>query len=267
MFTIIQKIMTNPFVQKATILSVFFLLTFLSAKSQEVPFYRAEIGIQLGGNIYAGDANTIARKNFFSQNLNNLQADFGAFFRYKFNPRVALRLGYDYTGVSGPYKYANAGEEYVISLDNKGIGALDLWAEYNFFDYEKNNYKRTSRTFSPYVFAGLGYLNMANSQAEKASAFTVPYGVGVKIIIAPRWNLNLQWTNRLLLADNLEGLPEYDNPLPQTKSNFLNHDLLSGVSVGVSFDIWQKECDCNGVGGGGIRAKSKRPLNNSKPKR
>lgn len=258
----------NFFIRKTTFLSIYFLMTVFNIVAQDIQEYRAEIGVQAGINLYAGDANTVSRKGIFLKSINNSQTDLGIFFRYKFNNRIALRLGYDHTGVVGDYQYANTPHGvYSITLNNSSIGAFDLWGEFNFFDYEKNKYNRYSKTYSPYLFAGIGYLNMPQATTESTSSLTIPFGLGIKVILAPRWNLNLQWTNRLLFSDNLEGTPTYDNPLPHTNGNFMNHDLLTGLTIGVSFDFWAKECDCVNVRGATKYRSTQKPLNNTKARK
>lgn len=177
-------------------------------------------------------------------------------------------MGYDFTSVKGDYVYANTSTDtYNVTLNNNKIGIVDFWGEYNFFDYENNKYKRYSKTYSPYIFAGIGYMMMPESKTETTKAVTLPFGFGVKVKLATRWNLNLQWTNHLLFSDNLEGLPEYDNPNPQTKANLLNNDLLSGLNIGLSFDFLEKPCDCKNGGYKASKApKTRKPINNSKSK-
>ena len=66
----------------------------------------------------------------------------------------------------------------------------------------------------------------------------------MKVKLGQRCNLNVQWTTRLLLADNLEGVKTLNNPGGLNGSNPFNNDLLSTLTVGISFDIWKKLCDC-----------------------
>lgn len=255
----------NYIVRKTTFLSIVLLSLVGSVGifAQDSQEYLAEIGIQGGGNIYTGDVNSIGTKGLFSDNLSNLKSDFGAFFRYKLNKRIAFRLGYDRTGVKGDYHYYINDIKNTATLNNSGIGLVDLWGEYNFFDLENNKFRRYSKTYSPYIFAGIGYASMPNSNTQSTSAITLPFGFGVKFLLAPRWNLNLQWTNHLLFKDNLEGLSEFDNPNPSTRQNLMNNDLLSGLTIGLSFNFWEKSCDCNN--GGRKKSASKKvgkPLNN-----
>ena len=246
----------NLFVRKCVFLILnFIVLCSFPVLSQDE--YKAEIGIQAGANAYTGDVNTIARKKQFLTGLTIIQPDFGAFLRYRFNTRTALRLGYDKSSVNGVYEYMDGVSTQSISLNNP-LRMIDLTGEYNFFDLENNPFKRFSKKYSPYIYAGLGYMNMPNSETG-TSSMTIPFGFGLKVKLAKRWNFNAQWSNHLLLGDNLEGKIEFDNPNPKTGFNPMNNDLLSGITLGISYDFWKRACNCNeNTGKKSKVAKSKR---------
>ncbi|NDP22556.1 MAG: outer membrane beta-barrel protein [Paludibacter sp.] len=192
--------------------------------------YKAEIGVIGGGSFYIGDANSLL--------FNNLQVTYGGFFRYNFNPRFALKAELISTNVP---KLPNS--------NNKSINVGDITAEFNFFDLEINPYKRFSKTFSPYIFTGVSlFTGMYFGQA--LPEIGIPFGVGIKLKLKKRLNLNIQWSNKLLLADNLEVYSnisvseKYNNPYNLNGSNVFNNDLLSTVTIGFSYDIWKKKCDC-----------------------
>lgn len=240
-----------------TILLCFFFILFFSFNSKSQDEYRAEIGLQGGANIYTGDVNTVAKPDYFLQNMKNIQPDFGLFFRYRFNPRTALRLGYDYSTVNGSYIYnVNTSQQL-----NQTLHIVDMTGEYNFFDLENDPYKRYSKKYSPYIFAGLGVILLPDVEnlLQKKYAPTIPFGFGLKWKMAQRWNVNVQWSNHFLLEDNLEGILKFDygeqlriigntprwNPAWSKRINPMNNDLLSGLMIGISFDFWKKGCDCN----------------------
>ncbi len=234
-------------IRKSVLLSLILYALSVSAQAQGDP-YRAEIGFQTGLNLYSGDVNTIADLSSYSQNLKNLKPDLGLFFRYRFNQRLAARIGYDYTSVKGAYQFTDQAATHQVNLNNP-LHVFDLWGEFNFFDLENNPHKRFSKRFSPFIFAGAGGMLMPEYLSPESNSnftFTIPFGVGFKMKISERWNFNAQFTNRLLLGDNLEGLSEFDNPLPKTEANPMNNDLLSGISIGLSFDFWNRDCDCPG---------------------
>jgi hypothetical protein len=82
---------------------------------------------------------------------------------------------------------------------------------------------------------------------EKQSQFNFSYlfGVGVKFMIGERMNLNLRWSNRLLLSDQMEGIESLNNTYDLNGSNLLNNDLLSTLSVGLTINIFTERCNCN----------------------
>ena len=230
---------------KIVLLSLMLILSYLPVFSQNDP-YRAEIGLQTGLNIYSGDVNSIANQDLYFSNLQNMKSGIGGIFRYRFNQRLAIRLGYDFTTAKGNYLYRDAAGTYSAMLNNR-LHVMDVRGEFNFFDLENNPYKRFSKRYSPFIFAGFGGMVMPgykNSEGKNYT-FTMPFGVGFKMKFEQRWNLNLQLANHLLLGDNLEGKVQFDNPLTRTEFNPMNHDMLSGFSIGFSYDFWTRNCDCN----------------------
>ena len=201
------------------ILSFICLITVnLSAQDE----YRAEIGINGGGSYYLGEAN--------SQLFKNMQLAYGGFFRYNYDPRIAVKAELTSTYVQG-------------TGYNNHVFAIDMTGEFNFFDLEKNENKKDSKIFSPYIFAGVGMMNYLYNNKITLDP-SIPFGFGIKLKLNPRWNLNVQWTTRLLLADNLEGTTSLNNPDGLNGSNPFNNDILSSLTVGISFNIWKKLCDC-----------------------
>lgn len=207
----------------------FFILSFsclISVNLSAQDEYRAEIGINGGGSYYLGDAN--------SQLFKNMQLAYGGFFRFSYNPRLAVKVELTSTSVQ-------------VNGFNNFVFAMDMTGEFNFFDLEKNENKKYSKIFSPYIFAGAGmmyYNYVSGSNKRLLLDPSIPFGLGMKVKLNSRWNLNVQWTTRLLLADNLEGTPALNNPDGLNGSNPFNNDILSSLTVGISFNIWKKLCDC-----------------------
>lgn len=209
-----------------------FFTTLLSAQEKlpDMDVYKAEIGVTGGGSYYLGDANN---KLFY-----NLQPSYGGFFRYVLDTRIAFRAELNSALIKGNFSYLNS--PIVI---NNTVYSVDICGEFNFFDLENNPYKRFSKKFSPYIFAGIGGMTDLY-MGQKLPEISIPFGVGMKFKLGNRWNLNIQWSNKLLLSDQMEGIPALNNPAQLNGSNVFNNDLLSTITVGISFDIWKKECDC-----------------------
>jgi len=191
--------------------------------------YRAEIGLNAGGSYYLGEDN--------GQLFNHTSPCLSTFVRYRFNTRLALKAELLATNVVGN------------KVNNRLIYFGDLCGEFNFFDLEQNPYKRFSKPFSPYIFLGAGLVTDIFT-GQKIPEFSIPFGIGMKVKLATRLNLNIQWCNRLILADNLEGdtspqiSTKYNNPNNLNGTNILNNDVSSTFTIGISYDFWKKECSC-----------------------
>ena len=193
--------------------------------------YKAEIGIIGGGSYYLGDAN--------SQLFNNMQLIYGGMFRYVIDARIALRAEFSSADIAGIYNDQNSLKSF-----KKTIYSADFCGEFNFFDLEKNPYKQFSKPFSPYIFTGFGGMTGLYA-TQKLPEVSWVFGLGMKVKLVKRLNLNIQWSNKLLLnSDYMEGKIALNNPAKLNGSNIFNNDLLSTVTVGISLDIWKKPCNC-----------------------
>ena len=212
------------------IFGVLIFAPFISeAQDIEKDIYKMEIGVSGGGDYYLGDANSVM--------FTNMRVAYGGYLRYKFNPRLAIRAELNNATVAGN------------GIKDNMVYVGDVCGEFNFFDLERNKYKKYSKLFSPYIFTGISLFTEVYNK-QNLPEFGIPFGVGLKIKLKNRWNLDFKWTNRLLLADNLEGyvapnvIGSFNNPNNLNGNNIFNNDLLSTFTVGISFDIWKKECDC-----------------------
>lgn len=191
--------------------------------------YRAEIGVTGGVGNYLGEANASLLKYF--------QPVVGGIFRYKVNQRIAFRAELTTTNVAGD------------GITKNNIYTGDLCGEFNFFDLEQNPFKRFSKTYSPYIFTGLCLMTDVY-HAQTLPVAGIPFGMGLKVKIASRLNLNIQWTSRLMLVDNLEGTTSpgitdiYNNNKQLNGSNIFNNDMTSAFTVGITLDIWKRACNC-----------------------
>lgn len=186
--------------------------------------YRAEIGIIGGASYYIGDASS----TYF--NYQNIKPALGGFFRYRLDNRIAFKAELISTIISGS------------GIQNQAW-AGDIVGEYNFFDLEQDPYKRFSKIYSPYILAGVGLMNYNYLSVNMTNPSFV-FGLGVKLKLGNRLNLNLQWSNRILTADDIESVAKYNNPNNLNGSNIFNNDFVSSLTIGISFDIWKKECNC-----------------------
>lgn len=196
--------------------------------------YRAEIGVNGGGSFYLGDANNALFKN--------MEPTFGLIYRHKLNPRIAGHISWNKTSVAVDTTSVNG----ISGKFKNPVNAIDFCGEFNFFDLEKKEYKPFSKTFSPFIFAGIGGMLYSSETTQTfKERISIPFGVGFKMMLGERFNLNLMWSNRLSLSDKLEGKDSLNDPAKLNGTNIFNNDLLSTISVGLTFNIFKEKCDCS----------------------
>lgn len=220
-----------------------FLLLLAGLVNAQEDTYFAEIGVHGGSSYYLGDANNVLFKN--------AQLSYGLIYRQKFNPRLAAHLSWNSTTVDGkgivinflsPLHLFSVGKRELYIDDgsfNNRVNAFDLAGEFNFFSYERKEYLPFSKTFTPFVFAGVGGV------LGDSVGVSIPFGVGFKMMLGDRLNLNIMWSNRLMFNDNLEGKADFNDHAELNGTNIFNNDMLSTLSVGITLNIWKKKCDCS----------------------
>lgn len=204
-----------------------FLLLGAGLMNAQEDTYFAEIGVHGGSSYYLGDANNVLFKN--------AQLSYGLIYRQKFNPRLAAHLSWNSTAVAGKGIVDNVN----IPFNNR-VNAFDLAGEFNFFSYERKEYLPFSKTFTPFIFAGVG-----GALGNSVATMSLPFGVGFKMMLGDRLNLNIMWSNRLMFNDNLEGKADFNDHAGLNGTNIFNNDMLSTLSVGITLNIWKKKCDCS----------------------
>jgi len=205
-----------------------FLLLGAGLMNAQEDTYFAEIGVHGGSSYYLGDANNVLFKN--------AQLSYGLIYRQKFNPRLAAHLSWNSATVAGKGSIDNVNN---ISFNNR-VNAFDLAGEFNFFSYERKEYLPFSKTFTPFIFAGVG-----GALGDSVATMSLPFGVGFKMMLGDRLNLNIMWSNRLMFNDNLEGKADFNDHAGLNGTNIFNNDMLSTLSVGITLNIWKKKCDCS----------------------
>ena len=221
-----------------------FLLLGAGLMNAQEDTYFAEIGVHGGSSYYLGDANNVLFKN--------AQLSYGLIYRQKFNPRLAAHLSWNSTTVDGkgivinflsPLHLFSVGKRELYIDDgsfNNRVNAFDLAGEFNFFSYERKEYLPFSKTFTPFIFAGVG-----GALGDSVATMSLPFGVGFKMMLGDRLNLNIMWSNRLMFNDNLEGKADFNDHAELNGTNIFNNDMLSTLSVGITLNIWKKKCDCS----------------------
>ncbi len=173
----------------------------------------ADIGVWGGSSTYLGDIKPAEPLESFNLNL-------GAYFRYNFNARVALRLQF-LTG-----SFASGGQvENIPAEFNKNTQDVTAMMEINFLKYVLGE-KKTP--FTPYILGGIGVMYfpytldpllmqrinqrypIQGDIKESVVTATVPFGFGVKFSIGPRLGIGAEYQMRKIFSDKLDDI---DDPL------------------------------------------------------
>lgn len=174
----------------------------------------ADIGIWGGSSTYLGDIKEAPPLQTF--NLN-----FGAFFRYNFNARVAMRAQF----LTGSFAADGMVEDISFNFSGKNAQDISFMVEINYLKYILGE-KKTP--FTPYILGGLGVMYfpyqldpvvmalinpnypLLNTIEESVIAPAIPFGFGIKFSVGPRLGVGAEYQMRKLLDDRFDNL---DDPL------------------------------------------------------
>lgn len=199
--------------------------------------YRFDFGGGVGMTGYLGDANT-------ANLLQNPGWDAELFFRYIFNPRIAIKSNLYVGGLRGNSEQMTNvfpdGQNFKFSTTFYELGEL---FEFNFFEYGIGETYRKLKRVTPYITAGLS-LTMWSVDKSFFAGFTIPMGIGVKYKANERLNLGLEFLMKKVFSDRLDGVALED---PYTiKSSFAkNTDWYSTLTLTISYDFSKRCAQCN----------------------
>jgi hypothetical protein len=163
-----------------------------------------EAGFSLGGSNYVGD---VGRTNYIYPN----NPSFALFFKYNYNPRIALRATYSYLPIKGDDLEAdtdfknNRGFSFTNTVNELAIGL-----EYNFYEY---NLSETDKSWTPYILLELAAFNSKHVVSETSqgqynfenkNSFALPIGVGFKSRLAGAFAFAIEAKFRYTFDDDLD---------------------------------------------------------------
>lgn len=225
---------------------------------------KVEFGAGGGPTFYKGDLQPTFRP------LNPGMAG-TLFFRYNFNRVISLKAHANYGRVHGSDK--KSGDPY---LEGRGFSFKNdvfdyaLQVEYNFLNFRTHN-GRYEHDWTPYLFGGYGKshkfkkvygfedaeLTITN---ERKAEDIIPFGIGIKKILGPQWNLSAEFSTRVFINKNNGGTFDGLNSKGNNKYTFaLNSshpaynyyykpntqlsDKYFHLSVTVSYLIYRVQCN------------------------
>lgn len=209
---------------KKLILFIFIISSSLSLKSQ----WLWEYGGAVGATNYLGDigGKEKTRRDFVADmKLAKTRWNAGAFVRYKWRPKLSLKLAFDYIRIEGDDKLStNPGRVYRNFNFKNDIFDLGFTGEW--FFYENNDLGNTYRYrngFRAYAFAGIGgfYTNPKSyykgewvkmrpyadeGYAYKAIVLNIPMGLGFYFTFDKKHRLGFEMNYRKTFTDYIDDI-------------------------------------------------------------
>nr|WP_294785520.1 DUF6089 family protein [uncultured Flavobacterium sp.] len=205
-----------------------------------------EIGVFLGGSNFVGD---VGKTTYIAPE----KLAFGVLYKWNRSPRHSWRFSYTQSNVSGnDYKSDESGRNQRGYRFDNDVKELSAGLEFNFFDF---NLHDDHLKITPYVFSGVNFFIFDNLYrystspnviySENSSSFAIPFILGIKSNITPRFVLGLEAGVRYTFTDNIDGSNPKTSSSTITKFGNLNNNdwyVFSGVTLTYTFG--KKPCYC-----------------------
>ncbi|NWJ52347.1 MAG: outer membrane beta-barrel protein [Bacteroidetes bacterium] len=180
-----------------TTVLTFFVIFTVSAQ-------RSEIGLFGGASYYCGDLNPIIQFQLAKPAV-------GLFYRYNFDERLAIKLGFTKGGLEGNDDKTHFQPDRNYSFKSS-VSELSAQFEVNFCNF---SIEGKENSISPYIFGGIGLASnniteisgvgviLPNPNPSQIISF--PFGIGVKMCPLQNMTIGLEWGMRKTNTDNLDG--------------------------------------------------------------
>ncbi|HET6559014.1 MAG TPA: DUF6089 family protein [Prolixibacteraceae bacterium] len=223
---------------------IVFLIALMVFKAQAQP--SLDIGFFGGAGTYFGDMTKVD----FSKSVNPA---YGAFVRYNFNPRYALRFNVlnGTIGADGEFdnqlwtRNPETGEMVSEWSFDKNVMDISLQFEWNFFKYIVGD-KETPH--STYIFGGVGMQNYEFSDfyappggPNSEVAATIPFGLGFKFNLSRRIGLGFEGGLRKTFSDKLDNLDDplgYPSSEPKYTDSYHNNDWTAYAGIHLVYKLF-----------------------------
>jgi hypothetical protein len=192
-----------------------------------------ELGGFIGTSYYNGEINPV--KQFYDPS-----PAFGALFKLNFNSRQVLRFHAIYGQFRGnDLDFNNDWQQNRAVSFSASLVDVNACYEFNFLPYR---YHERWHSFSPYLFAGLGYEFMIATKYNIGNHVSVPFGTGIKYLASKKITLGVEWGFRKTFQDNIDGITNPGNAT--NKSAINNNDWYSFAGFFITFRLFDHSGEC-----------------------
>lgn len=194
-----------------------------------------EVGLFVGGSNYIGD---IGPEYYI--NPNNITG--GVIYKWNLNPRIALRGTFTLTNISSDDADAtnkaryNRGMRFTNSIKELAVGV-----EFNYFEYNLDDYRKTHTPYLLVEFAAFNY-NVVSRETEpyqyeyeSKTAYAIPFGIGYKTKLVYDFAIALEIRARYTFEDDIDYNNNEINSLKFGNPNSNDWYILTGISLVYSF--------------------------------
>lgn len=212
----------------------YFILFSLAAASQST-----EIGGGIGGLSYTGDLNR-------GYDLLQSRPAATVFHRSNMSDFVSFKVGITAGKLIGSDDKTN-----IDAFSNQRKASFDMFLleasgvlEYHFLDWRS---ERSLVRWTPYVFGGLGVFFMSGQQNKPEEYSNVqpvlPFGVGFKYILNPKWYLGLEGGARKTFFDYLDNVSEGNASIKNYQFGSINdNDMYYYVGFTINYSFYTIPC-------------------------
>jgi len=196
-----------------------------------------EVGFGIGGFTYTGELER-------GYNLLNNRPAGTVFYRININEAVALKFPLTFGKIQDSDK--NSPDPAALKRGasmNIFLMEGSVQFEYNFLKFRENIYQR----WSPYFFGGLG-LFLFSGEGDRSTEYSnvqvaIPFGMGAKYIVNPRWIAGLEFGMRKTFFDYLDNISDGDitNKNYQYGNKF-DTDWYYFLGITLSYTFYKIHC-------------------------
>ena len=190
-----------------------------------------EIGVSIGGTNYVGDIGSTSYIN-----PNKLAGT--VFFKYNYNPRVALKATYSYLPIAGDDTKAgsNFRNKRRLSFSNT-INEVALGLEFNFYEFDISS---EDKSWTPYILVELAAFNYGiivgktTTVNKNKIALALPIGIGFKSKLIGDLAFSLETKFRYTFEDDLDFISN-NNLDFNIEGNSNDWYMYTGISIIYTF--------------------------------
>jgi hypothetical protein len=224
---------------KLRVLSFLFLLLF---NGSFLLAQQSEIGFGIGTFNYTGDLSS-------RYNLLNSKPAGAVFYRSNISKVISLRAGI----TAGKIGASDKRQKKDPFADNRNASFnLFLMEASTVMEYHFLNWREERRIlrFTPYMFGGLGLFGLAGTQ-KKTDQYSnvqgvIPFGLGFKYIINPKWYIAAEFGARKTFFDYLDNISVGDQRFKNYQyGNPNDNDMYYFFGVSVTKTFYEIPCPTN----------------------